>query len=323
MDPRDEFEPTEARLYAGLGSERRESWVTIEAPTPLRVRYVETGKGRPVLFVHGGGAHGAVFAPLLPFLPGIRAVVVDRPGFGLSEGLGHRRVDLRRHAVTVLERVLDAAGVERAALVGNSMGGTWATWLALDRPERVESLALLGCPANVLETSGPLALRLMGLPVLGPRLVGAAGQDRESLLRNLERMNQSRATMERQPAGFVELGVAVGSQPGFAENWSGLLWNTFGLRGRRWHLEEDELRAIRQPVLLAWGERDPFGGLDVARRVAALTSGQLVEVPTGGHLPWLDDPALVGRAITDHVLGSTAEPSAESIHALPLAAVGA
>jgi pimeloyl-ACP methyl ester carboxylesterase len=322
MGRRDEFERAEDRLYAGLGSERRESWVTVEAPTPLRVRYVETGNGRPVLFVHGGGAHGAVFAPLLPHLPGVRAIVVDRPGFGLSEGLGHRRVDLRRHAVTVLEQVLDAAGIERAALVGNSMGGTWAAWLALDRPERVESLALLGCPALVLETSGPFALRLMGLPVLGPRLVRAAGQDRAGLLRVMERMNESRASLERQPAGFVELAVAAGSQPAFAENWSGLLWNTFGLRGRRWHLGEDELRTIREPVLLAWGERDPFGGLDVARRVAAVTSGRLVEVPTGGHLPWLDDPALVGRTITDHVLGSTQE-GVESVNPRSLAAIGA
>jgi len=322
MDPREEFERTEARLYAGLGSDRRESWVTIEAPTALRVRYVETGSGRPVLFVHGGGAHGAVFAPLLPHLPRVRAVVVDRPGFGLSEGLGHRRVDLRRHAVTVLEQVLDAAGIERAALVGNSMGGTWAAWLALDRPERVESLALLGCPALVLETSGPFALRLMGLPVLGPRLVRAAGEDRDGFLRVMERMNEGRATLERQPAGFVELAVAAGSQPAFAENWSGLLWSAFRLRGRRWHLGEDELRAIRQPVLLAWGGCDPFGGLDVARRVATATSGRLVEVPSGGHLPWLDDPALVGRAIADHVLGFTPE-EAESAHSLPLVSVGA
>jgi pimeloyl-ACP methyl ester carboxylesterase len=322
MDPRDEFERAEARLYAGLGSERRESWVTIEAPTPLRVRYVETGAGRPVLFVHGGGAHGAAFAPLLPHLPGILAIIVDRPGFGLSEGLGHRRTDLRRHAVTVLEHVLDAAGIERAALVGNSMGGTWAAWLALDRPERVASLALLGCPALVLETSGPFALRAMGLPALGPRLVRAAGQDRKGLFRTMERMNESRATMERQPDGFVELAVAAGSQPAFAENWSGLLWNAFGLRGRRWHLGEHDLRAIRQPVLLAWGERDPFGGLDVARRVADLTSGRFVEVPTGGHLPWLDDPALVGRAIAEHVGGFTSEPAVESVHPLPLASVG-
>jgi pimeloyl-ACP methyl ester carboxylesterase len=86
-------------------------------------------------------------------LSGVRLVVVDRPGFGLSGGFDYRRVDLRQHALAFLESVLDALGIERAAFVANSMGGLWSFWLALDRPERVTRLAQLGSPALMTDTS--------------------------------------------------------------------------------------------------------------------------------------------------------------------------
>jgi hypothetical protein len=52
-------------------------------------------------------------------------------------------------------------------------------------------------------------------------------------------------------------------------------------------------------------ESDPFGGLDAARRFGATTTARLIERPNAGHLPWLDEPSVIGRAIADF-LGNTA-----------------
>src|SRR5258708_19627400 len=96
-------------------------------------------------------------------------IALDRPGCGLSDGFDYSSVDdIRGHAVTFLGAVLDALGLDRARIVANSMGGLWSLWLALDRPERVSSLALLGCPALAAVTSAPAALRIISPLGLGP-----------------------------------------------------------------------------------------------------------------------------------------------------------
>jgi pimeloyl-ACP methyl ester carboxylesterase len=57
-------------------------------------------------------------------------------------------------------------------------------------------------------------------------------------------------------------------------------------------LTEDLLRGVHAPTLMIWGEDDPFGGREVAERLAALLPDARLEMAAGaGHLPWLDDPA--------------------------------
>ena len=62
--------------------------------------------------------------------------------------------------------------------------------------------------------------------------------------------------------------------------------------GIRVGLSTEDLRRVATPTLLIWGNRDPFGGHQVARMVAAaLPHSRLVELPEQGHLPWVGDPA--------------------------------
>jgi pimeloyl-ACP methyl ester carboxylesterase len=299
MDVRDEFDRLEARLYDEYGLERRVSWHEVRVPERLRIRVVETGSGRPVVFVHGGGGFGATFVPLVARLGSLRAIVVDRPGFGLSEGTGLARIDLRRHAVGFLEAVLDAVGVPTATLVGTSMGGLWTAWLTLDRAERVERLGLLACPALALGTSGQPPLRLIGKPAIGRRMLHIGPRGRAGAVRTLRVLGEPQATIDRLPPAFLDLMGVSFDAPTFDDSWIGLLSNALTLRGANpaWALGEREVGAINRPVLLAWGSNDPFGSLDVARRFAALTSGRLLELDGAGHLPWLDAPECVAAGL--------------------------
>lgn len=134
------------------------------------LQVLEAGVGQPVVLVHGTGACGLVWLPLIEQLGDCRLLAVDRPGYGLSEPVDYRRSNPRRTAVNVLVGLLDALGLDRVDLVANSAGGLWCLWLALDRDERVRRVVLAGATPMVPGTTAPLVLRLMATPVLGPVL---------------------------------------------------------------------------------------------------------------------------------------------------------
>lgn len=109
-----------------------------------RVHVIEAGEGPPVRFLHGSSTSSLSMLPLITLLEGVRAVAVDRPGFGLSDPARVTRRRLRAMAVEFVDRILDALGLQAAVLAGNSMGGTWTLWYAFEHPDRVRRLILLG-----------------------------------------------------------------------------------------------------------------------------------------------------------------------------------
>src|SRR6266508_2637254 len=135
-----------------------------------RVHVIEAGEGPPVVLLHGSSTSSLLLLPLLERLKGLRGIVVDRPGFGLSDPADAPRERFRRAAVEWLDGVLDALGLDATALAGNSMGGTWALWYALARPERVRRLVLLGAAPLLPGTRVPPPLRVMATPKIGELL---------------------------------------------------------------------------------------------------------------------------------------------------------
>lgn len=113
----------------------------------LKVHYHEAGTGKPVLFLHGSGpgASGwSNFRRNFPYLAerGYRVLVPDTLGYGYSSKPEDRDYDLG-FLTGATRRFLDAVGVERCAVIGNSHGGAMSLQLALDAPERVEKLVLM------------------------------------------------------------------------------------------------------------------------------------------------------------------------------------
>jgi pimeloyl-ACP methyl ester carboxylesterase len=100
-------------------------------------------------------------------------IVLNRPGGGLSEGMDHTTIGLGDLACYTLATVLDSLDIDRVPIVAHSMGGHWSQWFAMDRPDRVTALALLGVPGNVLTTRPPLALRLASVHGLNRLVVRA------------------------------------------------------------------------------------------------------------------------------------------------------
>jgi pimeloyl-ACP methyl ester carboxylesterase len=112
-----------------------------------RVSVMTMGQGREVLLIHGLGATKASFYDTAAALSqdGYRVHALDLPGFGSSSKPATGPYTARWFADTVVD-LMDRLMIDRAHVVGNSMGGRVALEVALREPERVGALALL-CPA--------------------------------------------------------------------------------------------------------------------------------------------------------------------------------
>jgi len=143
------FEAAERELLTACGLDVQSRRLGLADP-PLTVRVLEAGVGPPLVLVHGSGMSAATWAPLMPHLEGHRLIALDLPGFGLSDAYDYSGRSLRDHAVAQLTSLLDALEIERAAVVGTSLGAMWGLCFAVDAPGRITALASLGVPAVAL-----------------------------------------------------------------------------------------------------------------------------------------------------------------------------
>ena len=302
------FEQAQRRLLRRYQVEASSRFIDIDGPV-RQAHVLEWGSGPPVLLVHGGGSFAGPWAPLMAELGGYRLIAVDRPGHGLSDPFVYPHdIDLRGHAVEFLENVLDALGLDEVALIGNSMGGLWGFWLALDRPHRVDAIVQVGTPALVLETGAPLGLRLATAPLLGRALQALEPPSRAQVVKLFGRLGDRRAA--ERPQELVE--AFEHAEPLFAESWFSLLKRCTGpIRRRDISLGADELSKVEQPVKFVWGDHDPFGSTDVGRRAAAAVPDASIDFVPAGHLPWLELPEQVGAIVQTFLDRSPANSGAD------------
>ncbi len=259
----------------------------------VRLHYQEAGAGEPVMILlHGFGASTFSWRSVIqPLSSHGRVIAYDRPAFGLTErpmpgewqGLNPYSPEAQ---VEQLIGLMDALGVERAVLVGNSAGGTVALNTALAYPERVQALALVD--AAVYESGGSQGwLRpLMKLPQvnhLGPLLVRSlAGEQGTQFIQ----------TAWHDPSR-VDASVYEGYRlPLRAENWDRALWE-FTKASHPTGLPErlNELSAHGIPTLVLTGGDDRIVPTENSLRLAdALPGSRLVVFENCGHLPQEECP---------------------------------
>jgi 2-hydroxy-6-oxo-octa-2,4-dienoate hydrolase len=113
----------------------------------IRTTYLEAGEGPPVVLIHGSGPGVNAFANWRVTIPGLsprfRCLAPDMVGFGTTERPDGVAYDIETWTAHLLG-FLDALGVEKASLVGNSFGGAISMRFAVEHPERVDRLVLMG-----------------------------------------------------------------------------------------------------------------------------------------------------------------------------------
>jgi pimeloyl-ACP methyl ester carboxylesterase len=275
----------------------------------INVRICEYGGDAqpPVLVVPGNTGDSFPLVPLFAQLPGRRILALNRPGGGLSDGFDHAQADFRELAIGTINAALDCFGIAAASIIAHSMGGHWSLWYAAAHPERVNRLALLGVPGNVLGCRPPLALRLASIPGLNSRLFDAmAAKSAEAPLKSLSFLGHSDESVARLPSELARCHCCFQRLPNYKTSSLSLMEkaNTVFGSKRSARIGIDDLRKVAQPVLIAWGGNDPFGSIAQGKKIAAaLSEAALRVIPNGGHLPWLDDPVRCGEMVSEFLNG--------------------
>jgi pimeloyl-ACP methyl ester carboxylesterase len=266
-----------------------------------RVHVIEAGAGPPVVLLHGSGTSSLSLLPVLERLEGVRAIAVDRPGFGQSAPVRVARERFRNAAVEFLDEILDGLALETSALAGNSMGGTWGLWYALARPERVRRLVLLGSAPLLPGTRPPVPLRVTAAPLLGDLVPRVVKPNRRLLVRLMASMGE-KDTIVRYPELIESLVAAARDPIASAANLAELraVISPFRFRPSA-RIEPDELRQLSVPTLLIWGEHDPVGTVEAARTTARLVPQAQLEVLPAGHVPYLGHPERVSELLSTFV----------------------
>jgi pimeloyl-ACP methyl ester carboxylesterase len=258
-------------------------------PRAPRLAYDRTGRGEPLVLLHGQGFSRRCWDPIVGSLGADRDVIaVDLPGHGDSprqpRGTGSAPHDL---AVAVGE-LLDELDLATVHVAGNSSGG----WVALElgRLQRARTVTALD-PAGLWRKSAPrhirLAMRQVRLAAKITRRV-APNAPRTRLSRGLS-MVQASGHPFRLPYEPVKTAVHdMAAAPGFRETLRALEKRQF-----------EDGAAIAVPVTVAFGSRDRLLLRRAWRRVDQLPPDTRVgALPGCGHLPMADDPAAVVALVT-------------------------
>jgi 2-hydroxy-6-oxonona-2,4-dienedioate hydrolase len=249
------------------------------------VRYLTSGEGPPLVLVHALGENALDWSWVQPALSrGYRVYAPDLPG--ITDGIAADHTS--SFFTSFLAAFLDAQGIERAAIVGNSLGGLISLRLALSDPARVGALGLVGSAGLGREITP--ALSLLTLPGNGEAAVALCKTPVGVRQRAWGRAALLFARPLSAPRAWLAEQYRLARTPGFLEATLAALRAQAGPGGQREVLLE-ELPSLTAPTLIVWGMRDRvFPRRHAEGAAARLQEGRAVFIPDCGHLPHVERP---------------------------------
>ena len=226
----------------------------------MRLHYHEAGdpSAPPVVLLHGGGPGASSWSNfsrnIAVLARQFRVLAVDQPGYGHSDKHTEHE-QYNRYSATALLNLFDHLGIERAPLVGNSLGGGTAVRFALDNPKRAGRLVLMGPGGLSTNLFAPDPTE--GVKLLGKFTVEPTRENLEKFLRIMV-YDQKLITPELIDERFaiasapdsLAAAKAMGKSFAGADYELGMMWR--------------DVYKLRQPVLLIWGREDRVNPLDGA-----------------------------------------------------------
>lgn len=290
-----------------------------------RIHYLDEGKGYPVLLIHGLGCSSSQWMYTVPSLrrSGFRAIAPDLPGFGQSE-LPDHPITSASYTDDII-RLMDDLRVERAVLVGNSMGGFVSWMTAAKHPDRVSALVLVDAAGALLdvrtstsskvkaefgranEVSHPRRKqesirRVITNPILRPLLTSRLT---DPITRRLVRRLID--TTFGDPARVTEEVFEMLHQS--AKQARILFAGRLG-----WASPDRDpgilLEAVSCPTLVIWGDRDKIIPVDAKDFfMSHLRNAEEHVFPGVGHVPMLEVPDEFNRVVTGFLARVLGEPA--------------
>ena len=253
-----------------------------------RIHLLDQGQGPVVVFLHGSGNGACGYSNFKGNFPdvvkaGCRAVVPDLIGFGYSDKPADALYTLD-FFVTCVKQTLDAAGVERATIVGNSLGGAIALGLALAHPETVERLVLMA-PGGLNDLTEYLAMPGMAA------MFAVYGSGQPPTEERMRRFFEDAFVAD--PAAVTD--DLVRERAALAKLQIPQVMKTLQVPNLSTRLDE-----ITCPALSLWGMNEkmmPESG--ILKLAKGLRNGRMVLVPNCGHWVMIEHRDLFNRMLLD------------------------
>lgn len=252
------------------------------------VHYIERGKGpRHVMLQHGFAAHSYTWRFMIDVLAaaGYHVWSMDLIGFGLSDKPSEAPYHLQFFTHQI-EAFMQAKEIPQASFIGNSMGGGLALAMSIYFPRRVQSLVLIDAFAFPMKFPFQFTLvkklGKLSKPFLGKFTV-------RQILKKL--ISDPNKISEEQVNAYAFPLLAPGGKDAFIKTLQ--------------NFDEKELekltllyKNIRVPMLIIWGEKDPWMPLDYFQKVVqAFPKAKTVLIRNCGHAPQEECPSEVNRAV--------------------------
>jgi pimeloyl-ACP methyl ester carboxylesterase len=252
-----------------------------------RLRIIDTGRGTPVVFLHGFGASMYSWRHALSSVAGAgyRVVAFDNRGFGFSDRPAHGYSNAAY--VRLVVALLDTLGISSAVLVGHSMGGAIAADVALAAPQRVRGVVLIDAAGYGVRWPG--VLKAARWPFIGALVTAFRGRGAtERILR----------TMYVDPRKLTEADVDQHYAPVAERDFGRALRGV--LREFRFDSLGGRLGALQAPTLVIWGDANLLMPARVGIRIAReVPRAAFVLIPRTGHMAPEETPDEVNRVLLD------------------------
>ncbi len=268
------------------------------------IAYVVGGEGPTLLLIHGIGGDWRTWEPVLDGLAlNHHVVAVDLPGHGGStKGPGDYSLGTLASALRDLSGAL---GIEKATVVGHSLGGGIAMQFAYQFPERCDRIVLVS--SGGLGPDVGLILRLATLPgsELFLSLTAPVARWLVDLAASAGQKLRIRAAADAEHYARAYTALA---DPESRAAFLGTLRGVVGTSGQLVDARDRLYLAGHMPTLIVWGERDGVLPADHGHAAHEAIPGSRLEIfDDAGHLPQLDDPGRFVRVVDDFM--ESTEPS--------------
>ena len=272
----------------------RGEWIEVEG---LRIRCLMAGQtGSSVLLLHGGGYDSASlsYGPSIePISQSHTVFAPDWPGYGESDKPDTKYTT--EYYEIFLGHLMDALGLEKASLVGISIGGALSLAFSLRSPQRVERLVLVDSLGLGKEVPGRvITYAIVRLPLLNRLVWAAMGRSRGMVRWSLRTVFHDPQAVSNS---FVDDVFLEAKKPGAGQAWRSWQRSEIGLGGYRTNFV-DELHTLAVPTLILHGEEDRYVPVSWARRARTLIEdSELSVIPQCGHWLTREKPTEFSRAV--------------------------
>lgn len=259
------------------------------------IHYNELGSGHPVILLHGSGAGATGWSNFSknigPLAEHFRVLAVDMPGWGKSDSAAPED----NNHVTALVEFMDALGIEKAALVGNSMGGVTVMAMAVQHPGRVSHVVTMGSGHMQLATLfSPQDGLSEGLKIL---FEGYQNPTPDTMRRLVEIMTFDKANATEELAR--QRSESALSRPEHLANFLASIPTGGPVR---WWFDIDEVRKITMPTLLIHGRDDRVVPMEQSLHfLARIPNSRVVIFNQCGHWAMIEHSDEFNRLVIDFI----------------------